>query len=141
MHDSKKQYARLILALAEDVSETPEKAADYLRSRGIDPDEGVRDGIERIKKIMAKITTESQRATNLKMKISAAIFEEMEKRKISKEALATKMNVELIYIDQLLSGTENLTLEMIATVETALGAKIFRSPLKRRASSKNQQNK
>ena len=62
-------------------------------------------------------------------KIASRAFAAMEKKKLSQRELADRMNCSPQYVSRLLKGKENLSLETICKLESALDESIIKSAL------------
>jgi ribosome-binding protein aMBF1 (putative translation factor) len=60
-------------------------------------------------------------------KIASRAFAAMEKKKLSQRELADRMNCSPQYVSRLLKGKENLSLETICKLESALDESIIKS--------------
>ncbi len=69
-----------------------------------------------------------QRA-DLQVEIALQVERAMKQQKISRKALAERMGVSKGRITQILSGTSNLTLRLVADVFTALGLRLEIQPV------------
>jgi transcriptional regulator with XRE-family HTH domain len=58
------------------------------------------------------------------MRIAVAILKVLRERKISQNTLAASLNVTPQYVNKILKGNENLTLETISKIEEILGIKL-----------------
>lgn len=58
------------------------------------------------------------------MRIAASILKVLREREISQIALAASLNVTPQYVNKILKGNENLTLETISKIEEILGIKL-----------------
>jgi transcriptional regulator with XRE-family HTH domain len=57
--------------------------------------------------------------------IALALHYYLRKEGITQKALAERMDVSAVYVNKLLKGTENLTIETISKIQTAIGENII----------------
>ena len=61
-------------------------------------------------------------------KIALAIMDEMENQKMTQKELAARLEVSPQYVNKVLRGTENLSIETIDKIERALGMELISIP-------------
>lgn len=60
--------------------------------------------------------------------IAVMMLEKMDEQKMTQSSLAEKLGCSQQYVSKLLKGQENMTLELLCKIESALGIQIFYTP-------------
>lgn len=122
MSEDKKGLARVILAVADDVSSTPEKSREYLESEGVEVDDFVERHLARIRVLTAKHKARliEHRAGMISLIFLSEVEKEMDRLGLTKTDLAKMLGTSKSYLTQLWRGDKYVNVTLLARIENAL---------------------